>query len=105
MNPEELQKRTKHFAVRIVKLVQHLEKMGSIGIIIAKQLLRCGTSVAANYRAVCRAKSGKDFINKLCIVVEEADETQFWLELLVEADILPMLQVKELLKEASEITA
>ena len=105
MTPDELQKRTKQFAVRIIKLVQYLESKGTVGIIIGKQLLRSGTSVAANYRAVCRAKSGKDFINKLGIVVEEADETQFWLELSVEAGVLELTMVKDLLKESSEITA
>ncbi len=105
MTPEELQKRTKQFAIRIIKLVQQLEKQGAVGIVIGKQLLRSGTSTAANYRAVCRAKSGKDFINKLGIVAEEADESQFWLELLVEADVIELLMVKDLLKEASEITA
>lgn len=105
MTPEELQKRTKQFAIRIIKLVQHLEKKGIVGLVIGKQMLRSGTSTAANYRAVCRAKSGKDFINKLGIVAEEADETQFWLELLVEADIVEMIMVKDLLKESAEITA
>jgi four helix bundle protein len=105
MTPEELQKRTKQFAIRIIKLVQHLEKKGIVGIVIGKQVLRSGTSTAANYRTVCRAKSGKDFINKLGIVAEEADETQFWLELLVEAGIVELLMVKDLLKESAEITA
>lgn len=105
MHPTDLQKRTKQFAIRIIKLVQYLEKKGTVGIVIGKQLLRSGTSVAANYRAVCRAKSGKDFINKLGIVVEEADESQFWLELLIEADIVDLDKVKDLLKESSEITA
>ena len=105
MNKEDLQKRTKQFAIRIIKLSQHLEKNGTVGIVIAKQLLRAGTSVAANYRAVCRAKSAKDFINKLGIVVEEADETQFWLELLIESDTMSESAINELLKEASEITA
>lgn len=105
MNPLDLQKRTKQFAIRIIKLVQTLEKQGNVGIVIGKQILRSGTSVAANYRAVCRAKSGKDFINKLSIVVEEADETQFWIELLIESDVVQEIKVKELLKESSEITA
>ena len=105
MSPEELQKRTKLFAIRIIKLVQFLEKKGTVGIVIGKQLLRSGTSIAANYRAVCRAKSGKDFINKLGIVVEEADETQFWLELLIETGIIELDKIRGLLKESSEITA
>ena len=105
MDPIELQKRTKKFAIRIIKLVQDLETKGTVGIIIGKQILRSGTSTAANYRAVCRAKSGKDFVNKLGIVAEEADETQFWLELLVEAGVVELMIVKDLLKESSEITA
>ncbi|HYV33925.1 MAG TPA: four helix bundle protein [Candidatus Limnocylindria bacterium] len=105
MNPNDLQKRTKRFAVRIIKLVQHLEKLGTVGIVIGKQILRSGTSVAANYRAVCRAKSAKDFIHKLGTVVEESDETQFWLELLVEAEVIKLSEITDLLKEASEITA
>jgi four helix bundle protein len=105
MNPADLQKRTKIFAIRIIKLTQYLEKKGVVGIVIGKQLLRSGTSTAANYRAVCRAKSRKDFINKLGIVAEEADETQFWLELLVEARIITATMVEDLLQESSEITA
>lgn len=105
MTPEELQKRTKQFAIRIIKLVRVLEKKGAVGIVIGKQMLRSGTSTAANYRAVCRAKSNKDFVNKLGIVAEEADETQFWLEILIEAGEIDLAMVKDLLKEASEITA
>lgn len=105
MSPEELQKRTKLFAIKIIRLVQVLEKKGVVGVVIGKQMLRSGTSTAANYRAVCRAKSNKDFVNKLGIVAEEADETQFWLELLVEADVIELALVNDLLKEASEITA
>jgi len=105
MNPADLQKRTKQFAVRIIQLVQDLEKLGTVGVVIGKQILRSGTAVAANYRAVCRARSSKDFISKLGIVVEEADETQFWLGLLIEAGVIKMQLVESLLKEASEITA
>lgn len=105
MNSTDLQKRTKQFAVRVIKFVKHLEKLGSVGQILSKQLLRSATSVAANYRAVCRAKSSKDFISKLGIVVEEADETQFWLELLIEAGIVEQSRINDLMKESSEITA
>ncbi len=105
MDPKALQKRTKDFAVRIIKLVRYLQK-DPLGKIIANhQLLRSGTAVAANYRAVCRAKSARDFISKLAIVVEEADETQFWLEILVEAGIVKQSLVKSLLNEAGEIVA
>src|ERR1700690_958710 len=105
MTPKELQTRTKAFAVRIIKLVRELQS-DPVGKVIANyQLLRSGTSVAANYRAVCRSQSVKHFISKLAIVVEEADETQFWLEILVEAGIVKMSVVKDLLQEAGEIVA
>lgn len=105
MDPKELQRRTKDFAIRVIKLVRYLQK-DPIGKIIAnRQLLPSGTAVAANYRAVCRAKSARDFISKLGIVVEEADETQFWLELLVEAGIVKLALVEKLLKESGEIVA
>src|ERR1700690_2044342 len=105
MTPEELQQRTKRFAINIVKLVRELQK-DPVGRIIANsQLLRCGTAVGANYRAVCRSQSVKHFISKLAIVIEEADETQYWLEILVEAGIVKMSVVKDLLQEAGEIVA
>lgn len=104
MKGEELQIRTKRFAVRVVKLVRSLHADMAVSI-IAKQLLRCGTSVAANYRAACRSKSAKDFINKIAIVVEEADETMFWLELLVETGLVKQELVADLYQEAKEIAA
>ena len=85
---EELKKRTKQFALRIVKLFRALPRTPEAQI-MGKQLLRCGTSVAANYRAVCRARSRAEFIAKLGVVVEEADESVFWLEMLEESDTLP----------------
>lgn len=106
MTPEELKARTKLFAIRIIKFVQYLEKnCGSTGRIIGHQLLRSGTGVFSNYRAACRSKSGKDFISKMGTVVEEADESLGWLELLVGADIVKELIIKDLLKEADELTA
>jgi four helix bundle protein len=104
MTDKELQQRTKKFALRIIKLVRELLQ-DEIGRIIGKQILRSGTSLAANYRAVCRSRSGKDFIAKLAIVIEEADETVFWLELIIEAGLLKEHLIKNLLKEANEITA
>ena len=104
MNPETLKKRTKDFAMRIIKLVDALPK-NSIGRTIGNQLLRAGTSVGANYRAACRAKSNKDFIYKINIVEEEADETMFWLELIIETELLSEKRIKSLLKEADELTA
>jgi four helix bundle protein len=73
--------------------------------ILGKQLLRCGTSVAANYRAVCRARSKSEFIAKVGIVVEEADEAVLWLELLIESGIVPAEKADSLLSEAREFTA
>lgn len=85
---EQLRERTKQFAIRVVRLFRSLPKTEEAKI-IGKQALRSGTSVAANYRAVCRARSKAEFIARLGVVVEEADETFFWLELLVETGIVP----------------
>ena len=104
MNPKDLQDRTKKFALRIIKLTEHLEKH-LIGKFIGRQIFRSGTSVAANYRAACRAKSAKDFISKLGIVIEETDETTFWLELLNESGLMNKTQISTLLTESNEITA
>ncbi len=96
MNHIELQNRTKIFAIRIIKLVRFIQK-DTIGRIIGNgQLLRSGTAIAANYRAACRCKSAKDFISKIGTVVEEADETQFWLEILVESGVIKILLIKEM---------
>lgn len=106
MTPEELKRRTKEFAIRVVKLVQHLEKDGGLaGVIIGRQLIRSGTGIFSNYRAACRAKSAKDFISKMGTVVEEADETLGWLELLVGVGVIKLTEVETLIKEADEITA
>jgi four helix bundle protein len=107
MQYQDLQKRTKFFAVRIVKLVRDLQN-DPVGKIIGNyQLLRSGTGVASNYRAACRSKSRKDFISKIGTVIEEADETQFWLEILVESGVIDTALVADLLKlkEAGELTA
>jgi len=101
---EELKNRSKQFAIRIVKLFRSLPKTEEAQI-IGKQMLRSGTSVAANYRAVCRARSKAEFIAKIGIVVEEADETVLWLELLVDTDILPASRMTSLLAEANELLA
>jgi four helix bundle protein len=102
--PEQFKNRTKSFAIRIVKLYRALPTTGEANV-IGNQILRFGTSVAANYRAVCRARSRAEFIAKIGIVVEEADETVFWLELLTETGILPETKISELLKEANELLA
>ena len=104
MNPDELKDRTKRFALRILKLVAAMPKTIE-GRAIASQLVRCGTSVAANYRATCRARSKAEFIAKVGVVLEEADETLLWLELIAEANILPPKRIDPLLAEASELVA
>jgi four helix bundle protein len=87
MDKQELKVRTKNFALRIIKLTEALPK-NSAGRVIGNQLLRSGTAVGANYRAVCRARSKQEFIAKLGIVVEESDESCFWLELIVESGLI-----------------
>lgn len=96
--------RTKRFALRVIRVVQALPKTAEAQT-IGNQLLRAGTSVGSNYRAACRAKSTADHINKLKIVEEEADETLYWLELLVEAEIMPHTLLTDLMKEGDEILA
>src|SRR5256714_729378 len=104
MTETELKRRTKKFALRILDLADALPQPRT-GNVIAGQITRSGTSIAANYRALCRAKSRADFVNKTSIVEEEADESCFWLELLVDAGLMTATRVKPLLKEASELTA
>jgi len=105
MNPTELKARTKIFALRIIKLTRAISKNDDAGRVIAKQIVRSGTSVAANYRASCRARSQAEFIAKIGTVEEEADETGLWLELLVESGIMSERKLSALLAEASELTA
>ena len=104
MSEADLKKRTKAFALRVLKLVDALPKTAS-GRALGSQLVRSGTSVAANYRAARRAKSAAHFISKLGDVEEEADETLFWLELLEESGIVPARRLSELKKEADELVA
>ncbi len=99
---DQFKLRTKQFALRVIKLYQALPKTSEAQI-LGKQLLRSATSVAANYRAACRARSNKEFFAKLSIVVEEADETLFWLELLTEAEIVKTEKLITLMQEATEI--
>ena len=98
----ELKGRSKSFAIRIVNLFRSLPHSPDAQT-LGKQLLRSGTSVAANYRAVCRARSQAEFIARMGIVVEEADETVFWLELLGETGVVSPTRTQELLKEANEL--
>lgn len=99
---ESLKKRTKKFVVDNIKLFRTLPKTEEAKI-IGRQLLRCSSSVGANYRAVCRARSQAEFHSKLSIVVEEADESVFWMEILVEAGIVQTAEIESLFKEANEI--
>lgn len=101
---DEFKKRTKLFAISIIHLSKAFPKIDE-AFIIKKQLLRSAFSVASNYRAVCRARSDAEFYSKLCIVVEEADETVFWLELLIESEIYTGNEINRNLKEANEILA
>jgi len=104
MTERELLQRTKQFALRIFKLVGALPQTIQ-GRAVAAQLIRSGTSVAANYRAACRARSKPEFVARLGVVEEEADETSFWLELIIETGLLRAAKVKSLLIEANEIVA
>ena len=104
MTRDEMKKRTKTYANRIVKLCGALSD-DWIAQTLGKQLLRSGTSVGANYRAVCRAKSNSDFINKLRIVEEECDESLFWMELLVDNNLVKSSRLRDLMEEADEILA
>jgi four helix bundle protein len=104
MTREEMKQRTKGFANRVVRLCSALPG-NWVAQTLGKQLLRCGTSVGANYRAVCRAKSNLDFINKLRIVEEECDESLFWMELLVDNNLVKPSLLQDLINEADEILA
>lgn len=104
MDKQVFQQRTKKLAVRIIKMSEVLPKSWAAEV-IGKQVIRCASSVGSNYRAASRAKSTADMINKLKIVEEEADETLFWLELLVESELVAESKLKELMKETDEILA
>jgi len=104
MSEPDLKKRTKAFTLRVLKLVDALPKT-TAGRALASQIVRSGTSVAANYRAACRAKSTADFIAKMGIVEEEADETLFWLELLEGSKVVPAPKLTAIKQEANELIA
>jgi len=101
---EQLRIRTKAFAVRIVKVADALPR-GAAGFVLAKQLIGSGTSAAANYRAACKARSKAEFIAKLSIVVEEMDETLFWLELIAELGLVKPKRLAAITDEANQLTA
>src|SRR5438093_10950535 len=104
MTRDEMKNRTKAYANRVVKLCSALPK-NWIARTLGQQLLRAGTSVGANYRAVCRAKSNADFINKLRVVEEECDESLFWMELLVDNSLVKASRLLGLMKEGDELLA
>ena len=104
MTPEELKRRTKAFDLRVIRVFKALPRNGEART-LGKQMLRSGTSVAANYRAVCRSRSKAEFLARLGVVVEEIDETVLWLELLADSEIFPRDRLKELQKEAKELLA
>ena len=104
MDDGELKRRTKQFALRVMKLVAALP-FDAVGKTIGTQLVRSATSVGSNYRAACRGRSKAEFIAKLQIVIEEADESCYWLELIIEGALLPEPKVAPLLDEANQLTA
>ena len=102
MNEAEFKSRTKQVALRIIRLVNSLPTFG-VAAVIGKQLLRSGTSIGANYRAACRGKSKADVVHKLAIVEEEADESLYWIELLIESELVRMEKLEFLSTEIDEI--
>jgi four helix bundle protein len=104
MNEQEFKNRTKQIAIRVIRLVESLPVTNSAQI-IGKQLLRSATSIGANYRAACRGKSTADVLHKLSIVEEEADESFYWLELLIESSIVSENKLSALMSDINEIVA
>lgn len=104
MSDAELKTRTKRFALRVMKLVGALPQ-DAVGRPIGSKLIRSATFVGANYRAACRGRSKAEFVSKLSIVIEEADESCYWLELIIEGELLAKEKVETLLDEANQITA
>ena len=104
MTENELKQRTKDFALRVMKLVGALPE-NSVGRPIGNQLIRSGTAIGANYQAACRGRSKAEFVAKLGVVVEEADESCYWLELIIDGQLLNKRRVEPLLLEANELTA
>ncbi len=104
MDKNELQRRTLKFAIDVIKFIEALPNTPSLNI-LSKQLLRSSTSIGANYRSACKGKSTADFINKIVISEEEADESIYWLELLQESGLVVTSLISPLKKEATELTA
>ncbi|MFY9618591.1 MAG: four helix bundle protein [Pyrinomonadaceae bacterium] len=104
MTPDEMKQRTRALGLRVIRLVESLPSTRTADV-IGKQLLRCGTSVGANYRAACRARSRPDFTAKMGIVEEEADEILYWIEMLIDCGLVKQNRVKSLLEETNEIVS
>ena len=104
MGPEEMKKRTKEFAKRVIGLCRRLPRTEE-GRLIRNQLFRAGTAVGANYRAACRGRSKADFVSKLGLVLEEADESLYWMEIIVETNIMPNDLLTPLMAEANELVS
>ena len=104
MNEQEFKNKTKQVALRVIRMVESLPNNRTADV-ISKQLLRSATSVGANYRAACRAKSTADILYKLAIVEEEADESLYWMELLIDSGLVPSNRLTELMNEMNEIVA
>lgn len=104
MTSDELKLRTKEFALRIIRLIENLPN-NSTGRVIGNQLLRSSTSIGANYRSACRARSKQEFISKIKIVEEESDESLYWLELIRELNFFKAEKLFAIIKEADELTA
>jgi four helix bundle protein len=104
VTPDELKVRTKKFALRILNLAEKLPR-GVKGRVLSDQIARAGTSVAANYRSACKSRSRAEFIAKIGVAEEEADETQFWLEMIAESELVSTQRLSELQLEARELTA
>ena len=104
MNPETLKQRTKEFALRVIRMSRTLPKTAEAKV-ITNQLLRSATSTAANYRACCLSRSRAEFVSKIGVVLEEADESLFWIELLIDAEVIPPKRLEALRIEASELVA
>lgn len=101
---KELQLRTKQFALRVIRMFRELPRTDEARV-IGRQLLRSATSVAANYRAACWSRPTADFASKINVVAEEADESLFWLELLIESEAMPAHKMQDIVQEATELTA
>ncbi len=104
MNSDELKERTLNFGIRVMKMAEKLPA-SQAGTIVSNQIIRSAFSIGANYRAACRAKSSRDFVNKLKIVLEEADETSYWMQIIVRSDLINFDKMKDIMKESDELTA